>query len=232
MSHSMPTFAKKALRFYRSLKVPGKLPRGVGVMNPYATPQVVTYVRKFLEKYFNDNEKRVFVFGINPGRFGAGLTGVTFTDPVALQEHCGIENALEKRRELSSDFIYRFLGHWGGTEKFYRQFFLTAVSPLGFTRDGINYNYYDDAQLLEASRPFIAETLRQQMALGTRRDVAIVLGTGKNQKAFAALNSQHHLFDDVRYLDHPRFIMQYRRKRIGEYFDRYKRTFAEALTEQ
>ena len=224
----MQTFAQKAFRFYRSLETPVKLPRGVGVMNPYTSPQVVAYVRAFLEKSFSDTTNGVFVFGINPGRFRAGLTGVTFTDPVALEQNCKIANALEKRRELSSDFIYRFIEHWGGARKFYRRFFLTAISPLGFTRGGINYNYYDDARLLEASRPFVIKPLRKQLALGTRRDTAIVLGTGKNKKAFAALNAEQRFFDGVRYLDHPRFIMQYRRKRIAEYVAQYRRTSSEA----
>jgi len=69
-------------------------------MNPYKALGIRNYVESFFRKYFSDNNKRVFVFGINPGRFGAGLTGITFTDPVALAEFCGIQNNLPQNREL------------------------------------------------------------------------------------------------------------------------------------
>ncbi len=221
----MLTFGQKIFKFYKTLKTPSKLPSGIETMNPYTETPVLGYLKEFSVKFFNDNNKRVFVFGINPGRFGAGLTGVTFTDPVALEEFCGIKTNLEKRRELSSDFIYRFIDYWGGAKKFYKHFFLTAVSPLGFTRDGINYNYYDDPDLLKASSSFISQTLYDQLAFGARRDVAIVLGTGKNRKAFTDLNKKHKFFEKVFFLEHPRFIMQYRRKKIPEYLDKYKEVF-------
>jgi hypothetical protein len=146
-------------------------------MNPYAIPEVRRYVERFLRKFFSDNRERVYVFGINPGRFGAGMTGVTFTDPVALERDCGIRNELAKRRELSSEFVYAFIERWGGAAKFYRRFFLTAVSPLGFTRGGINYNYYDDQRVFATLRPFIVRTLKAQLAVGAKRESAILLGT-------------------------------------------------------
>ncbi len=76
------------------------------------------YVRSFLVKYFSDNRKRVLVFGINPGRFGADITGVTFSDPIALEIVCGVLNDLPKKRELSSVFIYEFSKLWGGPRSF------------------------------------------------------------------------------------------------------------------
>lgn len=83
---------------------------------------------------------RVPILGINPGRFGSGLTGVTFTDPVALADECGISNHLPRKRELSSIYIYEMIRHMGGPAEFYQQFFLSAVCPLGFTRKGVNLN--------------------------------------------------------------------------------------------
>ena len=32
---------------------------------------------------------------------------------------------------------------YGGPEKFYSKFYFGAISPLGFTMDGKNLNYYD-----------------------------------------------------------------------------------------
>src|SRR5262247_2000398 len=142
------TFADRAYAFYERLRAP-KVPRGTHVMNPYRDPQVRGYVRAFLDRFYSDNRERTLIVGINPGRFGAGVTGVTFTDPVALQDFCGIENHLPRRRELSSVFIYELISLLGGPARFFGRFFLSAICPLGFTkgRGGVNVNYYDDPGL-------------------------------------------------------------------------------------
>lgn len=219
------TFAEKAIRFYKNLALREKLPKGVELMNPYLIPEVARNVSVFLKRFFSDNRKRVFVFGINPGRFGAGITGVTFTDPVALENFCGIPNDLPKRRESSSIFIYDFVKLWNGPKKFYRDFFLTAVSPLGFVKDGKNYNFYDHPMLLKKIEPFLVNSIKSQIAFGARPDTAIVLGTGKNKKIFEILNKEHKFFKQVYFLEHPRFIMQYRRKEHKDYLQKYLRTF-------
>jgi len=172
---------------------------------------------------------RVFVFGINPGRFGSGTTGVPFTDPVALENVCGIANKLVKRRETSSEFVYQFIERWGGPHVFYRDFFLTAISPIGFIRNGINYNYYDHLVLFREVRSFIVDTLAAQLTFGARRDVAIVLGSGKNQKIFGDLNREYGWFKEVYAVEHPRFIMQYRRRYLKRYLKKYQDIFSRAL---
>lgn len=195
-------------------------------MNPYADDHVRGYLRAFLDAYFADNTKRVLVFGINPGRFGAGVTGVTFTDPVALADECGIENSLPRRRELSSIFIYKLIERYGGARKFYSRFFLTAVCPLGFTRNGKNLNYYDDPALARAMTPFIVETIVRQIAIGGRADRAIVLGIGANLKFLRELNTKHGFFRELIPLEHPRWIMQYRRRKLDEYIEKYQEAFS------
>jgi hypothetical protein len=195
-------------------------------MNPYTDPDVLGCVRAFLDRFFSDNVKRVLVFGINPGRFGAGITGVTFTDPVALAEKCEIDNDLPRRQELSSVFVYNMIDRYGGPGEFYRRFFLTAVSPLGFTRNGKNLNYYDDPALARALTPFITSTIEQQIALGVRRDRAIVLGVGKNLRFVQKLNERHGFFQKIDALPHPRWIMQYRQRQIETYLAKYEKALA------
>ena len=224
------TFAEKALLFYKNLRLSKKLPLGISVMNPYQEPIIQGYVASFLNKFFADTRKRVLVFGINPGRFGAGVTGVTFTDPVALARFCGINNDLPKVRERSSEFVYQFVESWGGPKKFYRNFFLTAVSPLGFIRNGINYNYYDDEKLFSTVRPFIVKTIRAQLDFGADRNAVILFGTGKNKKFFDELNHKHKFFKTVYALEHPRFIMQYRRRKLSNYLKKYRKVFSQALS--
>ncbi len=226
------TFGEKAKTFYNNLSLSSKLPSKVEAMNPYKLSSVRAYVGAFLNKYFSDNNNRVFVFGINPGRFGSGLTGVTFTDPVALHKFCGIKNDLAKTRERSSEFVYEFIKSWGGPEKFYKDFFLTAVSPLGFTQNGVNYNYYDNQELYSLIKPFIVRTLKAQLDFGANRKAAVLLGSGKNLKFFTELNNEHGFFKKLYALEHPRFIMQYRRKQLARYLKKYRQVFEKALSQQ
>lgn len=220
MTVEADTFADRAFRFYVSLKSP-RVPRGVTVMNPYTDPRIHSYVRTFLEKYFSDNRERTLILGVNPGRFGAGITGVTFSDPVALADECAIPNDMARKRELSSIFVYNVINHLGGPQIFYERFFVSAVSPLGFTRAGVNMNYYDDRKLERAVRPFIVSSIEAQIALGCRRDRVIVLGRGRNATFLRRLNDEHRWFGAVDALDHPRFIMQYRRKQLDAYLENY-----------
>jgi hypothetical protein len=220
------TFGARVFRFYRRVVSPA-VPAGIDVMNPYTDARIRRYVHQFLQRYFDDSEPRVLVFGINPGRFGAGITGVTFTDPVALADLCGITNDLPRRRELSSIFVYDVIERFGGVRAFYRRFFLTAVSPLGFTREGRNLNYYDDPSLARAVTPFITRSIERHIALGGRRDHAIVLGKGANMNFISRLSAEHGFFQEIHPLEHPRPIMQYRRRQVEHYLSRYVDVFRE-----
>lgn len=223
------SFAEKVQSFYEKMTPPLNLPSGVSAINSYENLESRKYFITFLKDYFTDNNKRVLVLGINPGRFGSGVTGVPFTDPIALIEKCGIENDLPKRRELSSEFIYSFIDTWGGAKKFYKNFFLSAVSPIGFTKDNVNYNYYDDSELFVSVKPFILQTLRQQYDFGVK-NTCVLLGTGKNQKLFSEMNKELRLFKKVYAVEHPRYIMQYQRKNIEKYLDKYTEVFTQALS--
>jgi len=214
--------------FYEGLYAPHNLPYGVEAVHPYKQADVRDNIKVFLNKFFCDTQKRIFVLGINPGRFGSGITGVPFTDPIALEKFCGIDNAFVKKRELSSELMYTFINEWGGSRVFYSNFFLSAVSPIGFIRDGVNYNYYDDKDMLEITKPFIVSTLQQQRSFGAR-DTAILLGIGKNQKKFTELNREFGFFNHVFAIEHPRFIMQYQRKNLKEYIKKYHNVFSQAL---
>lgn len=217
----MKTFAEGAIQFYDNLQIKTSLPDGSGILNPYENPEVKDIVKAFFTRFFNDRQDRVVLLGINPGRFGAGITGITFTDPIRLEEDCRIANGFEKRAELSSRFMYDVISSYGGCQAFYQRFFLSAVSPLGFIRDGKNLNYYDDPDLEKALGSFIESTLIRQLDLGLRQDKAICLGEGKNMKYLERLNGKLNLFGEILSLPHPRWVMQYRFKRKGEFIRRY-----------
>ncbi|HET9430767.1 MAG TPA: hypothetical protein VFO70_06300 [Chitinophagaceae bacterium] len=77
----MPTFATRLIQFYKELPVPQHLPKDISLLYPYENPEVMKVTRLFFRKYFNDSSPRRLIFGINPGRFGAGITGINFTAP-------------------------------------------------------------------------------------------------------------------------------------------------------
>ena len=219
-------FSDKVLDFYNSLQPDFLLPKGFTVMNPFEDKKTMTVTKIFYNKYFSDKEKRVYVFGINPGRFGGGLTGIPFTDPVQLKEVCLIDHDLALKKELSSLFIYRMITAFGGPEKFYSDFFLTAVCPLGFLNEQVNANYYDTMPLLKASLPFITDTLKQQLQFGCHTQTCICLGQGKNFLHLQELNKELGIFKKIIPLPHPRWIMQYRRKSVDEFIEQYLTVFA------
>ena len=139
--------SKKILSFLKNLDLKIDLPVEVQIMNPFKEPATFNLCEKFYKKYYSDNNSRHLIFGINPGRFGGGVTGIPFTDTVRLQNICGIENDFQKKQELSSVFIYEMIHAFGGPEIFYNKFYISAISPLGFTKNNKNLNYYDDRQL-------------------------------------------------------------------------------------
>jgi len=214
------SFADKAIRYFNELNAPNIKLGVVELMNPYGSIQVKSVVKKFYNKFYNDYGSRIFIFGINPGRFGGGLTGISFTDPVALREKCCIENTLGERKELSSKFIYSLVEEFGGPKKFFSKVFLTALYPFAIIKDGKNYNYYDEKPLAEKLKSEIVKTIKTQIEFGARRDVAILLGK-KNAKCFSELNNNFNFFDKVIVLEHPRYIMQYRLKKINLYIKKY-----------
>lgn len=216
----MRYLASKLSKFYLELEPPS-LPAGFEILHPQAKPEVAVITKLFFKKFYADPNPRQLVLGINPGRFGAGITGINFTAARQLSEDCGIENPWGKQSELSAEFIYQVIRQYGGAKAFYRDFFIGSLSPLGYVHKGRNCNYYDDPKLLKAVKPFIVKSLQQQLDMGFDRKSCFCIGGEKNFKFLLGLNKEYGFFEEIRPLPHPRFIMQYRRKQIPEYIALY-----------
>ena len=178
-------------------------------------------VEQFLHLYYDDGHERRIFLGINPGRFGAGVTGVNFTAPKQLKEFCGIDHPFKNQSELSAEFIYQLIEAYGGVKPFYRQFFIGSVCPLGFIKNGKNINYYDDKQLCATVKPFISESIKQLLNSNADRSVCYCIGGEKNFRFLSELNKEFKWFNKIEPLPHPRFIMQYRRKQKQQFIDQY-----------
>lgn len=224
------TFSEKSISFFRDLDFEGELPQGIRIMNPFReNPYVLPVVTRFFSKFYNDSAKRHIIIGINPGRFGAGSTGIPFTDTKRLSEKCGLSIPGLVTHETSSAFIYEMIDAYGGVDKFYSDFYVTAVSPLGFTKQGrnrhLNYNYYDSPALTEAVSGFIKDTIKKQLDFGIYKDTCFCLGTGKNFRFLTKLNDREGYFGKIVPLEHPRFIMQYKSKQKEEFIRKYIEEF-------
>jgi hypothetical protein len=217
----MKTWAEHLLNLYSNLKPPKKLPNDIKWLYPQKDAAVMNVFEQFLHKYYDDDNPRRIFLGINPGRFGAGVTGVNFTAPKQLKEYCGIDHEFKKQSELSAEFIYDMITAYGGVEKFYSDFFIGSASPLGFIKHGKNINYYDDKELLATVEPFIIKNLKQLLDFNVDRKICFAIGGEKNFKYLNSLNSQFKWFEKIVPLPHPRFIMQYRRKQKQLFIQQY-----------
>lgn len=224
-------FTEKVVSFLNELEFKGSLPSGISIMNPFRdNPQIIPVISRFYNKFYSDYFPRCLILGINPGRFGAGVTGIPFTDSKRLSEKCGLSIPGLDTFETSSVFIYEMIDAFGGVEKFYKKFFISAVCPLGFTiiskkGKSVNYNYYDSKKLTDAVMSFIIYSLNRHLDFGIERDVCFCMGTGKNYKFLVQLNEKLKFFDKIVPLEHPRFIMQYKSKQKQIYIKKYVEEF-------
>lgn len=209
------------IRYYLDLHPPAGLPKSISVLHPQTDKRVQVITRQFFRKYYQDDRPRGLILGINPGRLGAGITGINFTAPRQLLENCGIPHPFDNSSELSAAFVYSVIEEYGGADAFYADWLIGAVCPLGFMQSGKNLNYYDDPALLKKLTPYITKQVAAQVQLAGHPETCICLGEGKNYDYLCRLNDQHQWFRQISKLAHPRFIMQYKRKEQEAYIRQY-----------
>lgn len=222
----METIAHLVKCFNRGLQIDCRLPKGISVLNPFQDNNLVfQWSEAFYGQFYSDTVSRRLILGINPGRLGAGQTGIPFTDTKRLYEYCGIGSPENLVHETSSAFVYRMIDAFGGVTAFYNQFLVSSICPLGFvsTKNGkpLNFNYYDSPFLQKAVTPFIVRCLEEQLSWPIDRDVVYCLGTGKNLKFLNELNAARGWFKHIVPLEHPRYIMQYKSSQVELYITKY-----------
>lgn len=224
------TFADFAIAYNEKLNFKEPIPEEFRVMNPFRESKGGLAVMKlFYQKFYKDQHPRKLLLGINPGRFGAGVTGVPFTDTKRLKEYCGIAFEGKETHEPSATFVYKMIEAYGGVAAFYSDIYIHSIFPLAIVRRNnkgvfVNCNYYDDKRLIESLKPYMVKHLRTQIKWGLKTDVVYVLGK-RNAKFVGDINKEEKLFDRLEILEHPRFIQQYKSKEAGA----YARKFANLL---
>lgn len=219
------TFADKVIEFNKQLRYTGTLPGDFQVMNPYVeNPETIQVMERFYKKFYNDNNQRKFIIGINPSRHGAGVTGVPFTDTKRLDSVCGIRMQSAHTHEVSSVFLYDMIADFGGAQQFYGEFYINSPFPLAIVRKSgeawLNANYYDDRKLFSCVKEFMKKSLRKHISLGLDVSEVFVLGK-KNADFIKILNTEEKMFGKLTVLEHPRYIQQYKSRDKRHYIDKY-----------
>jgi hypothetical protein len=223
------TLSDNILAYNQQLLFPGSLPEDTKVIDAFTGPgsgHTLSATRCFYLKYYNDYLPRTLILGINPGRHGAGTTGIPFTDSKRLENNCNITWDGPSTHEPSSVFIYEVIHALGGPEHFYKKYFINSLCPLGFLKKNnkgnwVNYNFYDDPVLQQESLPFICNNIEFLKDITGGRRICFLLGQGKNHTFFSKLNEQEGFFDKIIPLPHPRYIVQYKSSFIHRYIDIY-----------
>ena len=223
-------FSEKVIDFDKELgKVTLEIPKSYKIINPYRgrnKKQVFQLVKLFYGKYFNDNNKRRLILGSSPARRGSAITGVPFEDAQNLQKETGISIENFHVSNASSTFLNRVIDKYGGRTKFYSDFYLNFVCPLGISKinskgNSVNCNYYENKQVENKLLTFIISALKVQVEFGIDTSVCYCIGSGENFQELNKINKELKLFKKITPLEHPRFITQYHPRDEEEYLDKY-----------
>lgn len=224
------TFAEQILQFNDSLSRESfDLPAGFKVINPFIgdqKEQVRKITRAFYQKYYDDTRMRRLILGSSPARRGSAIIGVPFEDAKHLQTETGIFIDKYYINKSSSSFLFDVISKYGGCKKFYTDFYMNFVCPLGIVRTNsngneVNCNYYENKKLQEALYSFIVRTIRRQIDFGIDTSICYCIGSGENYNFLLKLNKKYNFFKEIVPLEHPRFIMQYNSKRKDEFMEKY-----------
>ncbi len=219
-------FADKVIRFNNCLELPEQPIPGIYSLNPFkGNAEIHVKSGQFYQKFYADKRPRRLILGINPGRLGAGATGIPFTDTKRLSEICGIQLQSVHTYEPSSVFVYEVIDAYGGAELFYNNYYINSVCPLGFVTKSkkgnwVNSNYYDFENLYHAVYDFMVASLKEQISFGIDTKTCYVLGK-KNGRYLERINDSEKLFERLEVFDHPRYIMQYKNKEKERYLADY-----------
>jgi hypothetical protein len=114
-------------------------------------------IEEFYTRYYGDRFPSTVLCGLNPGRLGAGKTGVPFLDFASLSKL--LPGISRRDTERSAQFFIQVVEHFGA-EDFFRSFYVTNVSWVGYKRVSKNLNYPD---LPSAALKFVQEAFRWEM---------------------------------------------------------------------
>jgi hypothetical protein len=172
-------------------------------------------INEFYNKYITPNNPKVIICGINPGRFGAGKTGIAFLDFSSVSKL--INNINRTDTERSAQFFYNIIEKFT-PENFYKHFYVTNISCLGFKikkKRWVNLNYY--SLPLEIKNIFINNFLNEVNYLKPKY---IISCSGEVHKTLCELKKNNLLNCNIEItLQHPYWCSIKKNYEFG--FNRY-----------
>ena len=97
-------------------------------------------ITKFNNDFYGEKLPKTVLCGINPGKNGAGKTGLPFLDFTSLSKL--MNNVNRQDTERSAQFFYDIVQELGAKD-FYKTFYVTNISWIGYIKGNKNLNYYD-----------------------------------------------------------------------------------------
>lgn len=141
---SYKAFAGRILHFCDELaRTSLSVPAGFRIINPFRgdhSRQVKDAVRKFYTKYYNDTASRRLILGSSPARLGSAVTGIPFEDAKHIQDETGVCIDGRHINRPSASFLDDVIAGYGGRQKFYSDFYMGFVCPLGIVRTNARGN--------------------------------------------------------------------------------------------
>lgn len=166
----------------------------------------------FWQKYYGDAVPRIMICGINPGRLGAGKTGIPFLDYESLSQLIpGVERM---DSEKSAGFFFRVVESFGA-ESFFKTFYVTNFSSVGYLRDANNFNYHD---LPQPALEIVEQNFLEEIRLVEPTHV-ISLGRKVHGSVLRLLPPG---IDCSLRLPHPSWIATYRSYEMDHWVSRYR----------
>ncbi|HZL11862.1 MAG TPA: uracil-DNA glycosylase family protein [Prolixibacteraceae bacterium] len=112
--------------------------KNVGILSEFLDNK--NNIIEFHKKYVQPNSPKIVMCGINPGRRGAGITGIPFIDTNSLSKM--LPDISNPKTEKSAKFFFSIIEEFG-INGFYRNVHVTNMSWFGFYEldKGTNINY-------------------------------------------------------------------------------------------
>ena len=151
-------------------------------------------IKIFNETYYHHSYPKTVLCGINPGRHGAGKTGIPFIDFSSLSTL--IDGVNRADTERSAQFFFDVVSEFGAS-KFYNSFYVTNVSWVGYISNNMNINYY---RLPEPVKDFVLKAFKYEIGIVSPK---VIISMGREVKI-----TVNQLFNDTpidvdNYLPHP-----------------------------
>lgn len=174
---------------------------------------------EFHKRYVQPNSPKIVICGINPGRNGAGLTGIPFIDFKSLSKM--LPNIAKEESEQSAKFFYSVIQEFG-IENFYQKFHVTNISWYGFSQidkqKNVNYDNISTEIAIFLIEKFVEEMefINPDFIIPLSKNVFYELKSLKERNKIKAEIGTR--------LCHPSWISTYRSNDINLWTNKYVET--------